>query len=238
MTEPVTLTARVDMLEAALICASREETRYYLNGVYVDPAGLVVATDGHRLFAGDFTPDNSRATLPAFEGWIIPRDALRKALKAAPRRATDPASHVMQISPERVGDVVCQPVDGSYPDWRRAIPSEVTPDGKAAKFNGYYLADFDKIAAILSNARTADRLKVSCTLHPNGENPAPVTFPGRYVAGEGGRRAPAIGVIMPIRSFASASGSPDHYRAFVETFAPNWHTKQALERLKADDWKI
>ena len=238
MAEPVTLTARVDMLEAALICASREETRYYLNGVYVDPAGLVVATDGHRLFAGDFTPDNSRATLPAFKGWTIPRDALQRALKAAPKRAKDPTSHVMQISRERVGDVVCQPVDGGFPDWRRAVPDEVTPDGKAAKFNGRYMADFDKIASILSGARTADRLKVSCTIHPNGDSPAPVTFPDRYIAGQGATRAPAIGVIMPIRSFNGASGSPDHYRAFVETFAPNWHTKQALERLKANDWKI
>lgn len=224
MTEPVTLTARVDMLEAALICASREETRYYLNGVYVDPAGLVVATDGHRLFAGDFTPDNSRATLPAFKGWIIPRDALQRALKAAPKRAKDPAARVLKISPERVGDVVCRPVDGAFPDWRRVIPDEVTPDGKAAQFDGAYLADFDKIAAILSGARG----KAFCTLHPNGDNPAPVTF------GD----APAIGVLMPRRSFGGPSESPDHYAAFRETCASNWHTKQALEQLKTDDWKI
>ena len=224
MAEPVTLTARVDMLEAALICASREETRYYLNGVYVDPAGLVVSTDGHRLFAGDFTPDNSRATLPAFEGWIIPRDALQRALKAAPKRAKDPAARVLEISPERVGDVVCRPVDGSFPDWRHVIPDAVTPDGKAAQFDGAYLSDFDKIAAILSGARG----KAFCTLHPNGDSPAPVTF------GD----APAIGVIMPVRDFVNRPVSSDHYAAFRETCASNWHTTQALERLKADDWKI
>lgn len=206
MTEPVTLTARIDMLEAALICASREEIRYYLNGVYVDPAGLVVATDGHRLFAGDFTPDNSRATLPAFEGWIIPRDALQRALKAAPKRAKDPAARVLEISPERVGDVVCQPIDGSFPDWRRVIPDEVTPDGKAAQFDGAYLADFDKIAAILTGARG----KAFCTLHhngDNGDNPAPVTF----------NDAPAIGVLMPRRAFGGRDTSARHYAAFRDS---------------------
>lgn len=196
----VTLTASIDMLEAALICASREKTYYYLNGVYVDPAGLVVATDGHRLFAGDFTPDNSRADLPAFAGWIIPRDALQRALKAAPKRAKNPAARVLEISPERVGDVVCRPVDGSFPDWRRVIPDEVTPDGKTAQFDGAHVADFDKIAAILTGARG----KAFCTLHHNGDNPAPVTFDD----------APAIGVLMPRRTFGDLERSPKHYAAF------------------------
>lgn len=204
MTEPVTLTARIDMLEAALICASRDESRLWWSGVYVDPAGFVVSTDGARLFAGDFTPDNSRNSLPAFDGWIIPRDALQRALKAAPKRAKDPAARVLEISPERVGDVVCQPIDSSFPDWRRVIPDEVTSDGTAAQFQGAHLADFDKIAAILSGARG----QAFCTLHHNGDNPAPVTF------GD----SPAIGALMQRRDFNKRDTSAKHYRAVVDTF--------------------
>ena len=64
------------MLRAALICASTEQVRYYLNGVYVDPKGYLVSTDGHRAFIGKIELSGA----PAFDGWIIPRDAIKRAL--------------------------------------------------------------------------------------------------------------------------------------------------------------
>ena len=44
-----------DVLRAALVCVSTEETRYYLRGVHVEPDAddvVLVSTDGHRLFCG------------------------------------------------------------------------------------------------------------------------------------------------------------------------------------------
>ena len=44
-----------DVLAAALVCVSTEETRYYLRGVHVQPDAddvVLVSTDGHRLFCG------------------------------------------------------------------------------------------------------------------------------------------------------------------------------------------
>lgn len=49
----------VNFMQAALSCASTEETRYYLNGVFlhvVEENVRIVATDGHRLFIGAFKP--------------------------------------------------------------------------------------------------------------------------------------------------------------------------------------
>ena len=53
----VTLTDKhMPSFEWVLLAASKEETRYYLNGIYFDK-GTIIATDGHRLhsFAHDVT---------------------------------------------------------------------------------------------------------------------------------------------------------------------------------------
>ncbi|MEV9065357.1 hypothetical protein AB0132_08575 [Klebsiella quasipneumoniae] len=37
---------------SALTCAGVKDVRYYLNGIFFDPEGFIVGTDGHRLFCG------------------------------------------------------------------------------------------------------------------------------------------------------------------------------------------
>ncbi|MGR9066982.1 hypothetical protein ACP6ES_07685 [Klebsiella quasipneumoniae] len=37
---------------SALTCAGVKDVRYYLNGLFFDPEGFIVGTDGHRLFCG------------------------------------------------------------------------------------------------------------------------------------------------------------------------------------------
>jgi DNA polymerase III sliding clamp (beta) subunit (PCNA family) len=112
MTTETIITIPTDLLRAALICASTEKVRYYLNGVYVDPLGYVVSTDGHRLFCGKIDVSD----LPEFNGWIIPSDALKRAL-------TGYKNETIDISPNRCGDMSCLSVDGTFPDWRRVIPT-------------------------------------------------------------------------------------------------------------------
>ncbi len=191
----VTVEARPAMLKAALMFISREATRYYLGGVYVDPAGLAVSTDGHRMFVGALTPDDERAALPAFNGWTIPGEALKRALQGfkPPRGMVDPR---ITITPERVGDVAYKPIDGSFPDWRRAIPEAAAMDGAAAQYQGQYLADFDKVAVMLRGDR-----KGRCIVYQDGQNPALVSF-GMTTDGTKGRPlrvpVPAFGVLMPL----------------------------------------
>lgn len=166
------------MLRAALICASNEQVRYYLRGVYVDPKGYLVSTDGHRLFCGriDLTD------VPAFDGWIICRDALKRAL-------TGWKAGTINIAPRLVGDVSCAPVDGTFPDWRRVVPE--TTDGTIAQFQPHYVGDLGKIASLLT-----DKKNGFAHIHHNGTGPAGVTFPGC---------ADAYAVLMPIRSRHAAS---------------------------------
>ena len=185
-----TITVNADMLRAALLCASDEQSRFYLRGVYVDPAGKLVATDGHRMFVGtiDLAASEHNPAPGSFDGWIICRDVLKRAL-AGYKLPT------ITIAPDRVGDIACAPVDGSYPDWRRVVPSEIS--GTAAQFNPAYMADMGKIGALLAGKPKrgySAGTGLTAHIHHNGESAAGVTFPGVDNA---------YAVIMPIRFYSA-----------------------------------
>ena len=174
------------MLRAALICASTEETRYYLRGIYVDSKGFLVTTDGHRAFVGRI----DLADAAPFDGWTIPMDAAKRALIGY-------KPTMIEISPTRCGDIACTPVDGVYPDWRRSVPTELS--GVVAQYNPAYLADMGKIGELLTGKRKNGG-GLSAHVHHNGEAAAGITFPGCE---------DAFAVLMPIRS--AHAGTPDSW---------------------------
>jgi len=166
-----------DVLAAALVCVSTEETRYYLRGVYVHPDHddvVLVSTDGHRLFCGrcPLAPDGA-VTPPT--GFIIPTEAVKKALTGYKGLGI----HLTRTGDVwTLGDVTFKPVDGTFPEWRRVVPSQKTISedlGKLAQFNPTYMADMAKVAKALSPTRK----KIMPVIHPMGSGPAVVTFPGR-----------------------------------------------------------
>lgn len=71
-----------DLLKAALVCASSEESRYYLRGVHLATSGHMVTTDGHRMFVARLT---DRPTVDV----IVPYDAVAAAIKMAGARVKD-----------------------------------------------------------------------------------------------------------------------------------------------------
>lgn len=178
------LTVPTAILKAALICASTEQGRYYLCGVYVDPEGFLVSTCGHRMFVGKI----DLSDVPAFDGWIIPSDAIKRAL-------TGYKADTITIAPDRVGAIMCAPVDGFYPDWRRVVPNADGLTGETAQFNPAYIADMGKIGVILRGKR---RNSLDAHIHHNGEGPAAITFP---------EIDHAFAVLMPIRAHHSDNGS-------------------------------
>lgn len=116
---------------SAACCISTEETRYYLNGIFMHQKTgtmLTVATDGHRLALYD-----SRVDWP-LPDMIVPRRAvsiLLRALKAGGNReitveAKDDGTK-LRIS----GDgwsVLTKVIDGTFPDYTRVIPK--FPNGR------------------------------------------------------------------------------------------------------------
>ncbi|MCU0909763.1 MAG: DNA polymerase III subunit beta [Rhodobacteraceae bacterium] len=125
-------------LHNTLPCVSTEETRYYLNGVYLDAMkGCAVATDGWRLARYDLigiAPMQAGAILPTKAAklllGLLRRDGNRLvcAQFAMSERRKDKSSDP-EPWPDRmtftVGDaqITTKIIDGTYPDWTRVIPA-------------------------------------------------------------------------------------------------------------------
>lgn len=113
----------------ARFAMSQEETRYYLNGVYlhafVDGGRKLLraaATDGHRLARLDAPLPAGAENMP---GVIVPR----KAVNEIGRLLAD-ADEIVEIavSPSKIrfafgaGHLTSKLIDGSFPDYERVIP--------------------------------------------------------------------------------------------------------------------
>ncbi|WP_300394753.1 DNA polymerase III subunit beta [Henriciella sp.] len=117
------------LIDKTRFAISTEETRYYLNGVYLHVAdgegGKVlraVATDGHRLALADSpAPKDS----DGLDGVIVPRKAIAEV-----RRLIDQVDGDVSIAVSdtkivfRAGRAVLTSklIDGSFPDYARVIP--------------------------------------------------------------------------------------------------------------------
>ncbi len=117
------------LFDKSAFAISTEETRYYLNGVYLHAAegtgGAVlraVATDGHRLARIDAPLPAEAAGMP---GVIVPRKAvgeLRKLLD------DDDAQIAVSVSETRIRfatpeiTLTTKVIDGTFPDYARVIP--------------------------------------------------------------------------------------------------------------------
>lgn len=192
-----TIQLNTNILRAALICTSDEETRYYLQGVSIEPNPIdlrVVSTDGHRLFCAriDVVVDVDK--------FLIPKDALARALKGYKHS-------VLYISREgnlwRAGDVIFTPIDGVFPDsWPRIIPQDPPANLTAVHFNPAYLVDMKKIAETLNGKGSV------ASVYADGENPALVTF---------GEREDCLAVVMPMRNSAFNLLGPQARRSLVHS---------------------
>ena len=118
------------LFDKSKFAISTEETRYYLNGVYMHVAesdgGKVlrcVATDGHRLARIDADLPDGAADLP---GVIVPRKTvgeLRKLLE------NDEVQIAVSVSETKVRfatpdiTLTSKVIDGTFPDYTRVIPT-------------------------------------------------------------------------------------------------------------------
>lgn len=121
------------MIERTMYAASLDETRYNLNGVYLevhaDTGKLrMVATDGHRLALVDREVPGDIAGLA--NGVIIPR----KGLAELKRLLDEDDVEEVEIGFEgnsglaRKGDVtlVMRLIEGEFPNYQQVIPSELS----------------------------------------------------------------------------------------------------------------
>ena len=118
------------LIEKTQFAISTEETRYYLNGIYLHTleAGgstvmRAVATDGHRLARVEIPAPKGSEGMP---GVIIPRKAVAEIVKLVEDGSE---SITIELSSAKVrltfdGVVLTSKlIDGSFPDYQRVIPA-------------------------------------------------------------------------------------------------------------------
>lgn len=153
------------LIDRTRFAISTEETRYYLNGIFLHAVGegatsmiRAVATDGHRLARIDLPLPDGAAGMP---GVIVPRKTIQEV-----RKLLDEANEdvTIRLSANRVlvelGGAVLRSrlIDGTFPDYDRVIPKSndkiLTIETKAFKDG------VDRISTIATDRSKAVKLNV------------------------------------------------------------------------------
>ena len=115
-----------DLIDATRFAISTEETRYYLNGIYIHKAEsgelCAVATDGHRLAMTRQVLPSGAAQMPSI---ILPRKAVSELRKLLDDFDGDVLVGLSETRAEfRFGVVrlTSKLIDGTFPDYTRVIP--------------------------------------------------------------------------------------------------------------------
>ena len=172
-----------EMIDATRFAISTEETRYYLNGIFLhvtdedEPVLKAAATDGHRLARFTLARPDGADGMPDV---IVPRKAvaeLRKLLEEAMDGSVqvDLSASKVRFTLSGEGGVVLTSklIDGTFPDYSRVIP---TGNDKILKIDPkLFFQGVDRVATIATEKTRAvkmgldnDRVTLSVTSPDNG----------------------------------------------------------------------
>jgi DNA polymerase-3 subunit beta len=172
------------LVERTQFAISTEETRYYLNGIFLhtlESEGALrlraVATDGHRLARAEMEAPAGSEGMP---GIIIPRKTVGELQKLLD---DGDAEILVELSDSKIrftiGPVVMTSklIDGTFPDYQRVIPQnndkELTLDRQS------FSAAVDRVSTISSERGRAVKLAVT-----NGQLTLTVNSPDAGTATE------------------------------------------------------
>ncbi len=155
------------LIDKTRFAISTEETRYYLNGIYLhtaasadgSPVLRAVATDGHRLAQVDLPLPDGADGMP---GVIVPRKTVHEVhrlLEASGGSVTVGVSE-SKIRFE-IGSVTLTSklIDGTFPDYQRVIPDQNDKELKVG--NAEFMSAVDRVSTIASERGRAVKLAVS-----------------------------------------------------------------------------
>jgi len=172
-----------ELIDRTRFAISTEETRYYLNGIFLhvtdedEPLLKAAATDGHRLARFTLQRPEGAAGMPDV---IVPRKAvgeLRKLLDEAldGNVLIDLSASKIRFTLGGEGGVVLTSklIDGTFPDYSRVIP---TANDKLLKVDPkLFYSGVDRVATIATEKTRAvkigldhDRVTLSVTSPDNG----------------------------------------------------------------------
>lgn len=209
-TTPITVTLQSDLVTAALCAVNKSETRYYLQGLFIDARGFIAGTNGHMLFAAHCRDAvKLHGIKPSFgdgalDGIIVPYDAILAASKSKSLtydiQRDENGLWWLVYGATRAHFV---PVDAHFPSWDRVIP-EAPETETPAHYDPQYIAALGKMSAALQGK---SKMTTSFEIRQVSDGPAQVTFPDD----DGNARKDCIAVIMPMRGNVAGSFDRDAF---------------------------
>lgn len=147
------ITLPAALLRAASHFQAKDDIRYYLNGILIDPAGYIVATNGHIMIRCECEEAKqiSKQTIVQIKGKIPAKAHEAHLLFYAEEEGVISYSAKGYKQPKAVVDArhFFKVIDGKYPDVDRVIPkTDLEPVDKIS-FNGAYAGLVGKAAAEL-----------------------------------------------------------------------------------------
>ncbi|MDX2288210.1 MAG: DNA polymerase III subunit beta [Hyphomicrobiaceae bacterium] len=154
------------LIEKSRFAISTEETRYYLNGIYLHtatsdagPTLRVVATDGHRLAQVELPLPDGAQGMP---GVIVPRKTVHEVhrlLEASGGSVTISVSEAKIRFEIGTVTLTSKLIDGTFPDYGRVIPRGNDKEMKVA--NAEFMSAVDRVSTIASERGRAVKLNIS-----------------------------------------------------------------------------
>ncbi len=151
------------LIDKTKFAMSHEETRYYLNGIYLHSFKensqtylRAVATDGHRLAL-------SQTILPSgaekMSNIIIPRKAISELHRLIDQKDIDIEINISESQVQfNISDIILSTklIDGTFPDYQRVIPEG---NDKIIEINRNQLSDaVDRVSTISTEKSRAIKL--------------------------------------------------------------------------------
>jgi DNA polymerase-3 subunit beta len=157
--------ARV-IIDRTRFAISSEETRYYLNGIYIHATESnnvqvlrAVATDGHRLARVEVPLPDGASQMPSV---IVPRKAvveIRKLIEDTEGEIAVSLSETKLCFASGDTILTTKLIDGTFPDYERVIPSG---NDKIMQVNCNDLAEVvDRVATISTEKSRSVKLQMS-----------------------------------------------------------------------------
>ena len=154
------------LIDKTQFAISTEETRYYLNGIYLHVAGTAkagtlraVATDGHRLAQVELPLPEGAAGMP---GIIVPRKTVAEVQRLI---ETGEGEVAIELSAGKIrftiGNAVLTSklIDGTFPDYGRVIPAN--NDKSLVVDKKDFEAAVDRVSTVSSERGRAVKLSIT-----------------------------------------------------------------------------
>jgi len=149
------------LIEKSRFAISTEETRYYLNGIYLHaPEGTktlrAVATDGHRLAQIEVPLPAGAEGMP---GVIVPRKTVNEIARMVENSDQEIGIELSTAKIRfKVGDIVLTSklIDGTFPDYGRVIPDG--NDKLLSVTNSDFASAVDRVSTLSSDKGRAVKL--------------------------------------------------------------------------------